>query len=458
MRTPSPSNRNELTHRKSLSRRDALRVGALSFAGLSLADVGRLQAASKSGKRQKSVIMIYLNGAPSHLDMYDMKPDLAAEYRGEFRPIDTNVSGMQICELMPQQAKIADKFAVIRGVEFVHLHSGHEFYSGYGWQETPKVVRPRSKQRPALGSVLSRMRRSTTVPPYVSLQNQEQWERAYYLGQEYEPFRIRGNSQPESLQNMKLSKAADAARLQGRSRLLQEFNGIRKRVEGTTASRAIDAYQQRALELVTSGRVQAAFDVAKEPAKVRERYGHKSFAVRRQVCNQVDHYQAEHPGPSLLQARRLIEAGVSVVTFSMGAWDTHRYNFETLRQLLPPLDQAVSTLILDLEDRGLLDDTIVVMGGEFGRAPRIGDVTPDGRGHWPSAGFIWMAGGGINTGRIIGDTDARGERSTGKPIRMERVLATVYRALGIDPALTFPDFNGRPQTIIEDREPIEGLL
>ena len=458
MLTLSTSNPSALTDRNRPSRRDALRVGALSFAGLSLADVTRLQAASQSGRRQKSVIMIFLNGGPPHLDMYDMKPDLPAEYRGEFQPIDTNVPGMQICELMPQQAKIADKFAVVRGVEFVHLHSGHEFYSGYGWQETPKVVRPRSKQRPALGSVLSRLRESAPVPPYVSLRNQEQWERAYYLGQEHEPFRVGGNSQPESRQNMKLQGGIDALRLTRRSGLRKEFDALRKRVEETTASRALDAFQQRALEVVTSGRVRDAFDVDKEPAEVRERYGQQSFAVRNQVCNKAEYYQAEHPGRSLLQARRLIEAGVSVVTFCMGAWDTHRYNFETLRQLLPPLDQAVSTLILDLEERGLLDDTIVMLGGEFGRAPRIGDVTPDGRGHWPSAGFIWMAGGGLNTGRIIGATDARGERSTGKPIRMERVLATLYHALGIDPALTFPDFNGRPQYIIEDREPIEGLL
>jgi len=365
---------------------------------------------------------------------------------------------MQICELMPQQAKMADKFAVIRGVEFVHLHSGNEFYSGYGWQETPKVVRPRSKQRPALGSVLSRLRESKTVPPYVSLSNREDWERAYYLGQEYEPFRIRGNAQPESLQNMKLFAGMNVARMQNRSYLLEQFNQIQRAVEASTATNTLDAYQQRAFDIVTSGKIKDAFETEKEPLKVRERYGFKSFDVRRQVCNQVDYYKAEHPGRSLLQARRLVEAGVSVVTFSMGAFDTHRYNFETMRQLLPPLDQAVSALILDLEDRGLLEDTVVMMGGEFGRAPKVGDVTPDGRGHWPSAGFIWMAGGGIKTGQFVGETDARGERSTGKPIRMERVLAMLYRALGIDPALTFRDYNGRPQFIVEDREPIEGLL
>ena len=440
------------------SRRDALRIGALAFTGLSLADVSRLQAASQSGIRQKSVIMIYLNGGPPHLDTYDMKPDLPAEYRGEFQPIDTNVPGMQICELMPQQARIADKFAVIRGVEFVHLHSAHEFYSGYGWQESPKVVRPRSKQRPALGSVLSRLRGSHSVPPYVSLRNQEQWERAYYLGHEYEPFRVGDYVRREAIQNMRLDAGIAPQRLSQRAELRQQFDALREQVETTIDSRALDSFQERALEIVTSGRVRDAFEVEKEPAEIRERYGLEPFDVRTQVCNQVTFHQREHPGRSLLQARRLIEAGVSVVTFCMHDWDTHRYNFQTMRQLLPPLDQAVSTLILDLEERGLLEDTIVMLGGEFGRTPRIGDITPDGRGHWPAAGCIWMAGGGINTGRIIGDTDSRGEQSTGKPIRMERVMATLYRALGINPGLTFPDFNGRPQYIIEDREPIEGLL
>ena len=314
------------------SRRDALRIGALSFAGLSLADVSRLQAASQSGIRQKSVIMIYLNGGPPHLDTYDMKPDLPAEYRGEFQPIDTNVPGMQICELMPQQARIADKFAVIRGVEFVHLHSAHEFYSGYGWQESPKVVRPRSKQRPALGSVLSRLRGSHSVPPYVSLRNQEQWERAYYLGHEYEPFRVGDYVRREAIQNMRLDAGIAPQRLSQRAELRQQFDALRERVETTIDSRALDSFQERALEIVPSGRVRDAFEVEKEPAEIRERYGLEPFDVRTQVCNQVTFHQREHPGRSLLQARRLIEAGVSVVTFCMHHWDTHRYNFQTMRQ------------------------------------------------------------------------------------------------------------------------------
>jgi uncharacterized protein (DUF1501 family) len=201
--------------------------------------------------------------------------------------------------------------------------------------------------------------------------------------------------------------------------------------------------------MITSGKVRDAFDIEKEPATVRARYGD----------GRVKH--GTHPGPVLLQARRLVEAGVSVVTvcvFGAGPWDTHRHNFITLRELLPPLDQALSALILDLEERGLLGDVAVLMGGEFGRTPRIGDVTPDGRSHWPDAGFLWVAGGGLRTGQVIGATDARGERVVGNPIRMQNVMATLYNLLGIDPAITLADYNGRPQYLLENRDPVRELV
>jgi uncharacterized protein (DUF1501 family) len=180
--------------------------------------------------------------------------------------------------------------------------------------------------------------------------------------------------------------------------------------------------------------------------------------VINQECNVVKYHEVAHPGRALLQARRLVEAGVAVVTVAFHDWDTHRYNFTTLRQLLPPLDQAVTALITDLDRRGLLGDVAVLIGGEFGRAPRIGDVTPDGRSHWPEAGFLWLAGGGLRTGQVLGATDARGERAVGRPIRIQNVLATLYHVLGIDPAATFRDHNGRPQYVLEDREPVAGLL
>jgi hypothetical protein len=220
----------------------------------------------------------------------------------------------------------------------------------------------------------------------------------------------------------------------------------------------MDGFQDRALRMITSGRVRDAFDLEKEPAKLRCRYGDQPFRVINQECNVVRYHEVAHPGRVLLQARRLVEAGVAVVTCSLPDWDTHRYNFTTLRQLLPPLDQALSALVLDLEARGLLDDVAVVMGGEFGRRPKIGDLTPDGRTHWPAAGFLWLAGGGLRTGQVIGATDARGERSVGRPILVSNVLATLYRVLAIDPAVTFTDHSGRPQYVLDDREPVNGLL
>jgi hypothetical protein len=442
-------------------RRSFLRLGALTLAGLTLGDVFRLRAATPvQGKppRQKSVIMIFLSGGPSHLDMYDMKPLAPAEYRGEFRPIKTNVPGMEICELMPLQARIADRFAILRGVQFTELHTGNEFYSGYPWQESPRASVPGEARRPALGSVVSRLRGGTSaIPPYVSLGNKSDWERPYYLGLEHEPFRIGGDSSREPLENLSRHWQVNSQRLESRRDLLRTFDTLRRDLDSEGTIQGLDAFQDRALRLIASGTVRDAFDLDKEPDKVRARYGDRPFRVINQECNVVRYHEVAHPGRALLQARRLVEAGVSVVTCSFPDWDTHRYNFTTLRQLLPPLDQALTTLVLDLQERGLLDDVAVVMGGEFGRRPRIGDVTPDGRTHWPEAGFFWLAGGGLATGQVIGATDARGERAVGRPIRVSNVLATLYRLLGIDPASTFRDYTGRPRYVLEDRESVAGL-
>jgi len=447
-----------MNRRQLLARRSFLRAGCLTLGGLTLGDLLGLRAgaSTSSGGRQKSVIMIHLSGGPSHLDMYDLKP-APAEYRGEFRPIETNVPGMEICELMPEQARIADKFAVLRGVQLANLHTANEFYSGYPWQESPRASVPGEARRPTLGAVVSRLRGGSAIPPYVSLDNQVDWERAYYLGLEHEPFRLGGNSPRESLENMSRLRGIDVPTLENRAQLLQAFDTLHRRVDATEGIHATDAFQARALSIIASGKVREAFEVEREPERVRARYGDRPFRVVRQECTKNYHEQG-HPGRALLQARRLVEAGVSVVTYCIGGWDTHRYNFETLRAMLPPLDQALSALVLDLEERGLLQDVAVLMGGEFGRTPRIGDITPDGRSHWPEAGFLWVAGGGLKTGQVIGATDARGERVVGAPIRMQNVLATLYHVLGIDPASTFRDYNGRPQYVLEDRRPVDGLL
>jgi hypothetical protein len=380
--------------------------------------------------------------------MYDMKPDAPVEYRGDFNPIQTNVPGMEICELMPQQATIADKFAILRGVQLIHpLHPGNEFYSGYPWQENPRAIVPGEARRPSVGSIVSRLRPSgAEVPPYVSIENLHDWERSYYAGIEHEPFRVGSRGAPEELDNMLRQREVSVERLGNRSQLLRALDCTRRDLDHAAAAKAIDPCRGRAFELLASDRVRKAFDISLEPAAVRERYG------------QGPHKHGPHPGPSLLLARRLVEAGVSVVTVGVLGWDTHRDNFPVLRELLPPLDQALAALVTDLDQSGLLDDVAIIMGGEFGRTPRIGDLTPDGRSHWPEAGFMWVAGGGFQTGQVLGETDARGEKPTAAPIRMQNLLATLYRQLGIDASTTLPDHNGRPQYVLEDRELVEGLI
>jgi hypothetical protein len=432
-----------------VTRRSFLRAGSLALGGLTLGDVLRCRADSAAAgkRRQKSVIMVHLSGGPSHLDMYDMKPDAPREYRGEFSPIRTNVPGIEICELMPMQARIADKFTILRGCQLANLHTGNAFYSGYAWQESPRASVSGEAQRPALGSVVSRLRPSPPdIPSYVSLDNPPDWERADYVGLEHEPFRVGGGGSPEAFENMGRRQQVGVARLRQRNQLLCSFDAFRRQVEENGTMRGIDAFQDRALEIVSSGKVRAAFEIEREPRQLRARYGERACP------------NGTQPGRSLLLARRLVEAGVSVVTQCFSGWDTHRDNFISLRGMLPPLDQALYGLITDLDERGLLSDVAVLVGGEFGRTPRIGDQTPDGRGHWPEAGFLWIAGGGLKTGQIIGETDNRGEKVIGSPIQIQNVLATLYHVLGIDPATTLRDYRGRPQYVLEHRDPVPGLI
>jgi hypothetical protein len=348
---------------------------------------------------------------------------------------------------MPMQARLADKFAILRGAQIANLHTGNMFYSGFPWQETPRASVPGEARRPAIGSVVSRLRPGRKeIPPYVSIENNPDWERAYYLGVEYEPVRVGGSSPREAIDNLGRNRDISITRLDDRHRLLDGLDVARRDLELDQAARGIDRFQEKALDIITSTRVRDAFDLEKEPKETRERYGEGSYR------------HGPHPGRSLLLARRLIEAGVSVVTVGVHGWDTHSHNFSSLREMLPVLDRALHSLMSDLIERGMLDDVMIVMGGEFGRTPRIGDQTPDGRGHWPEAGMLWVAGGGLRTGQIVGATDARGEAVVGSPIGMKSVLATVYRTLGIDPAETIVDHNGRPQVILDESEPLSALL
>jgi hypothetical protein len=412
------------------SRRDVLQIGALACGGLTLADVLKARATASGGSAgAKSVIMIWLRGGASHIDSYDMKPEAPLEIRGEFRPIATNVPGIEICEHMPRQAAIMDKLAIVRGIKSNDLgdHTPHYILTGF----------PDRGKRPVFGAAVSYLRpRSDGLPPYVSLMYEPPGlydnEGPTYLGAAHRPFAPKA----EGLANLSLVEGVSLDRLRDRRRLLREFDSLNRAVDRSGAMQAMDAHSQRAMEMVVSPKVRDAFDLDREAPETRARYG--------KYCE------------NFLLARRIVEAGVPVVTLKVGDWDTHEKNFIEMRAQLPQLDQGFHALVTDLYDRGLENDVVVVMWGEFGRAPRITRV--DGRDHWPEAGAAVVAGGGFRVGQVVGETDRHGAQSKGNPYTPSNVMANLYRHLGIDPATTVPDFNRRPMHLLDDRELVRELL
>ncbi|MFN0196605.1 MAG: DUF1501 domain-containing protein [Planctomycetaceae bacterium] len=445
------------------NRREFLRFGALGLGGLTWADALRQEARSDNvnAPKAKSVIMICLPGGPSHIDMYDPKPDAPVEFRGEFASIGTNVPGMEFSEYMPLQAKIADKLSVIRGIKFQGRHDPYELLSGYPSVRTGEIRA--GEKWPVFGSVVSRLRseQSTempSLPPYVNLNdlrvvpNTDDPEVPRYMGPHHGPFRPTG----PGLENLRLPADVTLDRLGKRKSLLDRFDQARQDAEASEDMHALDDFQRRALELVSSGAVYQALDLNREDPRVRDRF---------------------HGCTDLLLARRLVEAGVSVVTVAQGGfrrgpgmpvfgvWDTHSQNFPDMRKLLPHYDRAIYTLLTDLYERGLDQQVAVVIWGEFGRTPRIGDEArilgsqfADGRGHWWDAGFAVVAGGGLRMGQVVGETDSKAEQAKGKPYTPQNVLATIYHVLGIDPASAFNDYQGRPVHLLDDREKIRELI
>jgi hypothetical protein len=416
-----------------VTRRGFLKIGAFG-AGLTLAEMLRQRALGGDGvgvgngrsSSTKSAIMIYLPGGPSHMDMYDLKPDAPAEFRGEFKPIDTNVPDIQICEHMPLQAQMFDKLAVVRSIVSVDEHSDSLVMTGYPERDN------RIAGHPSFGAVVSKLRGSKAdVPPFVSLRGMSRGTEPGYLGVAHRPFTPSG----PGLQNLKLPASVSADRLDERKALLEGFDDVRRDIDASGTMAGLDSFTARAFDMVTSGAVRNALDLNKEDAKGRERYkGVEQF----------------------LTARRLIEAGVGCVTLAIGGWDTHGQNFQTLKKQLPQVDKGVANLIQDLHDRGLDKDVVTVMWGEFGRTPKINGNA--GRDHWAPVMSALVAGGGLRMGQAVGASTARGERPKDRPCTASQVLATLYRAIGIDPALTFPNGSGRPMHILDDREMISELL
>ncbi len=419
------------------TRREFLSLGAAGFAGLSLPNLLRAEATAGAQATGRSIINIFLRGGPTHMDTFDLKPLAPKELRGEFVPISTKVSGMEICELMPQLASAADKMVLVRSVTgMTNEHSPSQ--SDSGWSE--KDLKSQGG-RPGVGAVLSKVYGPaiTTVhgvaPTSVDLNKRAQ---AGYLGPIHMPYRPDGAAK----QNLTMNKKVTETRFSERNDLLTSFDRFRVEADSQGMMEALDSFEQRAVSLITLGKVASAFDLSKEPAQRLARYG-----IDKKVRNNE---------PFLL-ARRLVQAGVRSVALSWGGWDSHLQNFTSMRRQLPMLDQGLSGLLEDLEQHGLLENTLVLMSGEFGRTPRINQNA--GRDHWPQAAFFWMAGGGLKTGQVIGSTNRRGERPDDRPVHLQEIFATVYHQLGIDLDQTqLTDPAGRPQYVLDHRKPIAELV
>ncbi len=413
-------------------RRNFLKIGALGFGGLALPDLLRAEAANGGGSR-KAVINVHLSGGPSHQDMWDLKPEAPSEIRGEFRAIPTSVAGMQICELFPKLATMADRFSIIRGlVGSVDEHSYSTAMTGYSEKSLSGAG-----GRPSMGSVVSRLNSASSerALPYVSLMGNVT---PGYLGPVHQPYVPDGGGRS----NLRVGKI-DGERMKGRTDLLRELDTMRREADGTHQMEAMDSFTQKAVEVVTSGRMADALDTDKAKEDLKRYTGGSPNG--RAGGNR-----------NFLMARRLIEAGVRCVAMSWGGWDTHENNFKSLRDQLPALDLGLSSLLNDLKDRGMDQDVAIVLWGEFGRTPKINDKA--GRDHWPRVSAAFVAGGGLKGGQVIGESDRyAGEAKV--PVHLHKVHASLYHVLGIDVERTqFTDPMGRPQYLLDVREPLRELV
>ena len=428
------------------SRRNFLKIGGLGFGGLSLPQLLRAEQ-NGVGRSNKSVIMVYLPGGPPHQDMYDLKTEAPSEIRGEFQPIATNVPGIQICEHLPQLAKLADKYAIIRSV--VGAKDRHESF---------QCMTGRLNERnppggwPEIGSVISKLQGSPnpTIASYVNLSPKMRhspynFGKPSFLGLGHTPFMPLGAIKDDMVLN-----GITTDRLADRRSLLASIDQFRRHADSHAAMDGIDPFQQRAFELLTSGEMLKALDVASEDAKVRERYGKGTEKEQGDAAPRLNE--------QFLLARRLVEAGCRVVTLSYSFWDWHGNNFKIGKENLPDFDRALSALIEDLDQRGLLESTTVIAWGEFGRTPKINK--DGGRDHWPNVSCALLAGGGMQTGQVIGATDRYGGEAVSRPITFQEVFATLYHNLGINASTTtVADFSGRPHYLVDDGvQPIMELV
>ena len=454
-----------------VSRRSFVQLGLAGLGSWGLADLWRARearaattagdaagTAPASGGKDTSLILIWLDGGPSHIDLYDLKPEAPVEYRGIWSPIRTNVPGIEISEMFPRQARSADKFSLIRSLHHDngdHFTAGHWMLTGYGGPNglntagkapffgalATKVTGPRRPGMPA----------HVAVPYASSIGLRPGYFGAHYLGNEHNPFETDGdpNNAGFSVNNLRLPSGLTLDRLQDRRGLVEHFDRLRRDLDTSRAFDAMDRFQAQAYELVAGSRAATVFDLTREDEKLRERYGRTSW------------------GQSTLLARRLVEAGCTLVTVHCGGWDHHWDLQAGMDRYLPDIDRLVSALFEDLHDRGLLDRVMVMLCGEFGRTPKMNDGgnggpagskgTP-GRDHWGNALCCLVGGGGVRGGRIVGSTNPRGEVPKDRPLTPGDLHATVFHVLGVDPQTTNIDRSGRPIAAVPQGEVIRELF
>jgi hypothetical protein len=443
-----------------MTRRDWLHAGALGLGGLTLSGLLRLEqmaaaappSRSPRGKA-RSVIMLFLSGGPSHLDMWDLKTQAPAEIRGTFRPAATNVTGVQISEHLPRMARLADKYAIVRSVRHAtgnHPAASYWMMVGSPMQRlAPQVVTMSREDRPHPGSALARVLSSRPgLPPFVMVPEaispvgpERPGQHAGFLGAAYDAYRVNSDPNLPSYSPGALFPRAEvsSARRGVRRTLLEAINRQKRELEQTVAAQTLDPYFARAFDLLSSPAAQRAFDISAEDNRTRDRYGRHVF------------------GQSVLLARRLIEAGARLVHVNWvrhdngkggQGYDSHRNHLEWAKnELLPPTDAAFAALIEDLSDRGLLDQTLVMVLGEFGRTPRFNKA--GGRDHWPHCFSVVLAGGGIRGGQVVGASDKIGAYPTTTPVSPQELIATLYHCLGVDPHTQIYDQQNRPYALVE---------
>ncbi|NNE92913.1 MAG: DUF1501 domain-containing protein, partial [Verrucomicrobiales bacterium] len=429
-----------------MSRRGFVRAGALGMTGLSLPQLLKAEAETKSGSREKSVILLWMRGGPSQHETWDPKPDAPSEYRGAFGATSTSVPGVQICDLLPKCAKVMHKFSVIRSI--AHGNAGHSAADQICFTGYPPGPDPNLNVHPSIGSIVAKefQEQDPDLPAYVMIPKLLPGAGPAYLGNSYRPFETKSdpaNEGPFELPDLTMRNGMTFDRITDRSSLLENLDQIERGADAGGQMESLDEFQQKAFDMILSEKARHAFDLDAEPAKIRERYGF----MKPYIAPTPDRCGVPAWSQRILLARRLVEAGVRLVTVDLRWWDTHVKGYETMRDgFLPRWDQAFTALIDDLEERGLLDSTMVLAWGEFGRTPKVNKT--GGRDHWGRVMNAAMLGGGIEGGRVVGSSDKYGGEPADNGKTPQDVLKTVYNHLGIDTTKLHVDFGGRPHPIL----------